>query len=233
MNTIYILSEDKTARTAMAAALKKKDYLVYECTALDELRAKSILARPDLLLLEIRPGDDREYDLVWDIRTDCRTGQFPVIVVAPEASEEDIMAAFENGADDFIMNPYASRELLTRVKIRLNAGKPAASQVIQLGTIRLDTGSHEVFMDEGKVYLTSREYRLLLFFMENPGIVLTREEIMYRVCGKADMDKAKSRSPDMMICILRRKLGAQGGRIKTVRAAGYLMVPGEGQYPET
>jgi len=223
MKTIYILSEDKPARTAIAAVLKKKDYLVYECAAPDELRANVDHVPPDLLLLEIRPEDARGYDLVWDIRTDCRTGRFPIIVVAPEASEEDIMTAFENGADDFIMDPYASRELLTRVKIRLNAGKPAVPQVLQLGAIRLNTGTHEVFADEKKVYLTAREHRLLLLFMQNPGIVLTGEEMTHRICGKADTDKVRGRSVDMLVCTLRRKLGAQGGRIKTVRAAGYLM----------
>jgi len=240
MRMVYIVTGDVPAHKAMAGTLRKSGFSACVCGSQDEFLEKSGLVRPDLLLLGSGAGEVSSAGkgrragkgsmtaagLVRHIRSECRAGTagyFPVILVAPDASAEEILGAFGDGVDDFITNPYHAGELLARVRLLLEGRKPAPPQVLELGAVRLDAGTHEVFSEGVKVYLTAREYRLLLFFMQNPGIVLNREEMMYRICGKADPDRVKGRSVDMTVCTLRRKLGAQGSRIESVRAAGYLM----------
>ncbi len=224
MKIVYILSEDASARRAIAETLGNERYMLCECKEADEFREKSKLIMPDLILLDPRSGNGKGQEPVFEIRAKCRK-KFFVVLVMPDMSAEEMISAFENGADDFITDPYNSVELLARVNILLENKKLANNEILEQGQIRLNPANHEVFADKEKVYLTFKEYQLLFLFMRNPDNVLTKETIMRKIFGKAD--QMKSRSADMLVCNLRRKLGEQGSLIRTVRSVGYIMVSAE------
>lgn len=141
-------------------------------------------------------------------------------MVTAKASEIDTVKGLELGADDYIAKPFGIMELLSRVKAILRRVNPRPGDaVLTFEKISLDLERHTCLADGASVELTYKEYELLKLFLSNPKIVLSRERIMNAVW---DTEFAgESRTVDMHIKTLRRKLGDAGSHIVTVRNVGY------------
>lgn len=174
---------------------------------------------PDLMLLDIGLPDGDGYQLCQSIRQQY---DFPIIFLTAREEEEDVVHAFDLGADDYIIKPFRNRELLSRIKNVLRRGNKER-EVLQCGNIVLDVESGKVMVSGVEVALTRLEYKILSSMMSYPDKLFTRDEILsdiWDISGNFVNDNTLS----VTIKRLREKLGDTEGRIiKTVRGMGYRM----------
>ena len=157
-----------------------------------------------------------------ELKQDARTREIPIIILTAKGEEADIVAGLELGADDYVTKPFSPRVFLARLRavLRRRQAEPApASDSLELHEMTIHPGRHEVLVQGRPVDLTATEFRLLHFLARRPGWVFTRAQIVQGVQGE---DYAVSdRAVDVQIVGLRKKLGAAGQYIETVRGVGY------------
>ena len=222
MATIYIVEDDVNIREIERYALKNSGYQVeeFECGADLFKRLESKV--PALILLDIMLPNEDGLDILTKIRADKNTAKVPIIMVTAKTSELDKVKGLDLGADDYISKPFGVMELISRVKALLRRSNAASEEkTLALGEIQIDNEKHCVYVGNRLCELTYKEFELLKMMMQNVGIVLTRDRIMDRVWG-TDYE-GESRTLDMHIKTLRKKLGEEGIRIKTVRNVGYVL----------
>lgn len=220
MQTIFCVEDDANIRELVVYALHASGFAAegFDCTAgLYERLEKEL---PSLLLLDVMlPGEDG-ITALKNLRQNARTADLPVILLTAKNAEYDKVSGLDSGADDYVTKPFGVMELISRVKAVLRRVEKAAPEdAIRLGPIQLDSRRRAVSVDGEEVSLTFKEFELLHYLMQNPELVLSREKIMAAVWG-FDFE-GESRTVDMHIKTLRRKLGAAGAQIGTVRGVGY------------
>ena len=190
----------------------------------EEALAKVARKLPDLILLDLMlPGIDG-LDVCRKLKGNPTTRSIPVVMVSAKGEEADVVAGLELGADDYIVKPFSPRVLVARVKAALRRGSDpedgdTADAPLRIGGITLNPSRREVAVDGSPISLTRTEFDLLSLLMKRPGRVFTRGQIIDAVRGE---DYAVTdRSVDVQVLGLRRKLGAQGEVIETVRGVGY------------
>ena len=186
--------------------------------ALSQVRGKT----PDLVVLDLMlPGLDG-LEVCKAIKNAPATRHLPVIMLTAKGEEADIVTGLELGADDYITKPFSPRVMTARVKavLRRKHARPSDdTEVIEICGLVIHPGRHEVLVGEEPVALTSTEFRVLHALARRPGWVFTRQQISATVHG--DDYPVTDRSVDVQIVALRRKLGAAGECIETVRGVGY------------
>ena len=220
MSLIYILEDDKNIQEIESYAIKGNGY---DVRAFDDTEAFDRGMRemkPDLLLLDVMlPGGDG-LSVLKRLRSDNDTKELPVILVTAKDSEIDTVKGLDLGADDYITKPFGVMELMSRIKAIMRRIRPMSDDVVlKYKNICLDQDRRICLMDKESVELTFKEYELLRLFLSNLGIVLTREIIMETVWG-TDFT-GESRTVDMHIKTLCKKLKEAGSLIITVRNVGY------------
>ncbi len=216
---IYIVEDDVNIRQMESYALQNSGYETAEFETGAAFFEACRRERPDLVLLDIMlPGDDG-LQILKLLRQDTRLQAIPVIMVTAKTTEWDKVKGLDNGADDYITKPFGIMELLSRVKAVLRRYQRIDNTILRFGSIMLDDDQHLVTVDGEPCELTFKEYELLKCLLANQRIVMTREKLMDKVWG---MDyEGETRTVDMHIKTLRKKLGAGGELIKTVRNVGY------------
>lgn len=177
---------------------------------------------PDAIVLDLMlPGVDG-LEVCRQIKSDKATRNIPIVMLTAKGEERDVVAGLEQGADDYIAKPFSPRVLVARVKavLRRKASEPAdAMAVLKAGELGIHPGRREVTVGGEPVTLTFTEFGILHFLARRPGWVFTRGQIVDGVQGQ---DVAVTdRSVDVHIVALRRKLGAVGELVETVRGVGY------------
>lgn len=175
---------------------------------------------PELIVLDIMlPGMDG-VEILKKLRTDPKYQEIPVIMATAKGTEMDKISGLNSGADDYLVKPFGVMEMVARVNavLRRAAKAPPASQ-FTVGRIVLKEKEHIVIADGNNVELTHKEFDMLRFFMQNPGIVLSRDALMRAIWGVDYI--GETRTVDMHIKTLRQKLGSAGSQIKTVIGVGY------------
>lgn len=220
MSLIYILEDDKNIQEIESYAIKGNGYDVRAFDDTEAFDRGMQEMKPDLLLLDVMlPGEDG-LSVLKRLRSDNGTKELPVILVTAKDSEIDTVKGLDLGADDYITKPFGVMELMSRIKAIMRRIKPTSDDmVLKYKNIYLDQERRRCLVDEENVELTFKEYELLRLFLSNLGIVLTRETIMETVWGTDFM--GESRTVDMHIKTLRRKLKEAGSLIITVRNVGY------------
>ncbi len=219
MALIYIVEDDESIREIEEIAFKNSNYAVCAFAKATELYKKLEEILPDLILLDIMLPGESGYDIVKKIRANPTTRPIPIIMVTAKTAEMDLVRGLDLGADDYIRKPFSVMELIARVRALLRRTDSDESDVLRIGEIMIDHARHMVFVGDQQLELTFKEYELLRYLMMNPGVVLSRDAIMLQVWG-TDFE-GESRTVDVHIQTLRRKLGEEGSRIRTVRNVGY------------
>jgi len=158
------------------------------------------------------------------LKGDAATRDIPVIMLTAKGEEEDVIAGFDAGADDYVTKPFRPKVLLARVKAVLRRGaahRVGKDETLEFDNIFIHPGRHEITVDGKPVDLTRTEFRILHFLASRPGWVFTRSQIVRSVHG--DDYPVTGRSVDVQVAALRRKLGEAGKLVQTVRGIGYKM----------
>ena len=143
-------------------------------------------------------------------------------MASAKGTEYDKVIGLDLGADDYLAKPFGMMEMVSRVKAVLRRATPREqTRILRVGALMLDPGEHTVTVGEQRVHLTLKEFELLRTFMEKPGHVFTREQLMSSIWGSDFI--GETRTVDVHIGTLRTKLGASGDEIVTVRGVGYRM----------
>lgn len=180
---------------------------------------------PELVLLDIMlPGEDG-ISLLRRFRASAATKNIPVIMLTAKGAEYDKVQALDIGADDYVTKPFGMMELVSRIKAvlrRANRSSSGSPDMLEVGSIRMDTRKHLVNVNGQNIDLTLKEFELLNKFMMNTEVVLTREQLLTDIWGY-DFN-GETRTVDVHVRTLRQKLGAAGDMIQTVRGVGYKLV---------
>ena len=176
---------------------------------------------PDMVILDLMLPEMSGTEVCKLLRKQESTAAIPIIMVTAKGEEIDRVVGFEVGADDYLVKPFSSRELLLRIKAILRRTTPdmKSEKNLQLGSLSIDQSRHRVTVDEEEITLTSTEYKLLMVLAERPGRVQSRERLLEDIWGYSS--EADSRTVDTHITRLRAKLGEAGDMILTVRGFGY------------
>ena len=222
MALIYVVEDDVNIQEIEMFALKNSGYRVEGFGNAKDFFAKLSEKTPDLILLDVMLPDLDGLSILKKVRMVPDTKRIPVIFVSAKTSEIDKVKGLDMGADDYLAKPFGVMELISRVKALLRRSNAASEEkTLALGEIQIDNEKHCVYVGNQLCELTYKEFELLKMMMQNVGIVLTRDRIMERVWG-TDYE-GESRTLDMHIKTLRKKLGEEGTRIKTVRNVGYVL----------
>ena len=221
MALIFIIEDDDSIREIEEFALMNAGHKVLGFRCAKDFYKKIEDVIPDLCLIDIMLPDQNGNEIVRHLRRKADTKKLPIIMVTAKTSELDLVKGIEDGADDYIKKPFSVMELISRVKALLRRTSADGVKELCLDGLIVNNAKHEVSIDGKPVELTYKEYKLLSLFIANRGIVLTREIMMDEVWGT---DYAgETRTIDMHVKTLRRKLGAYGSRIKTIRNVGYVI----------
>ena len=178
--------------------------------------------QPELIVLDIMlPGKDG-VEVLREIRSNPETRKLPVIMATAKGTEIDKIQGLDAGADDYLVKPFGVMEMVSRIKAVLRrCGSDKKDKVLTIGEIMLSDKEHLVTVNGEKVVLTFKEFEILKLFMNNPGIVFSRDRLLSEVWGIDYL--GESRTVDMHIKTLRQKLGNAGSLIETVIGVGYKM----------
>ncbi|MDO4519828.1 MAG: response regulator transcription factor [Eubacteriales bacterium] len=215
---ILVVDDESRLRKLVRTFLEKKGYKVVE--AADGEEAMDIFYQEndiELILLDVMMPKMDGWAVCREIR---KNSKVPIIMLTARTDERDELLGFELGVDEYISKPFSPRILVARVEAILRrTGKSLAEDKISAGGIEIDKSAHEVHVDGELVELSFKEFELLLYFLENQGIALSREKILNSVWNYDYFGDA--RTIDTHVKKIRSKIGEKEKYIKTIWGMGY------------
>lgn len=221
---VLVVEDEAAQRDVLAYNLEAEGFAVEKSDNGDEALLLVEEGLPDLVLLDWMLPGVSGIEVCRRLKLRRETRDVPIIMLSARSEEVDRVRGLEIGADDYVIKPYSVAELMARVRAQLRRARPAAvGQKLEVGDLVLDGEAHRVFRDGKQLKLGPTEYRLLTTFMEKPGRVFSREQLLDRVWGRDIFVDA--RTVDVHIGRLRKALCLYGGNdpVRTVRGAGYAL----------
>ena len=219
---IYCVEDDSSIRDLMIYTLNSAGFEAkgFDCgdRLFDALQAET----PQLIMLDIMlPGEDG-ISILKKLRRRQGTKDIPVIMATAKGTEYDKVTGLDLGADDYLAKPFGMMEMISRVKAVLRrTGPREEAKTLTMGKLELNLETYIVLVNKERIQLTLKEHKLLRTFMENPGRVFTRDQLLEMIWGMDFI--GETRTVDVHIGTLRTKLGECGSYIETVRGVGYRM----------
>lgn len=215
---ILVVDDESRMRKLVRDFLVKNEYRVVEAEngeeALDVFYRESDIA---LIILDVMMPKMDGWEVCREIRS---TSKVPIIMLTAKSDERDELSGFELGIDEYISKPFSPRILVARVEAVLRRSMQGSAETkLEAGGIVVDKSAHIVTIDGKEVDLSFKEFELLVYFMENQGIALSREKILNSVWNYDYFGDA--RTIDTHVKKLRSKLGSKGEMIKTIWGLGY------------
>lgn len=223
---VLVVDDDKEIVRLVRGYLEKDSYEVLVAyngeAALHTIRRE----RPDCVILDLMLPDRDGYEVTRLVRADRQLAATPIIMLTARVEDTDKIVGLEMGADDYVTKPFNPREVVARVRALLRRSQleaaAATAPILASGTIRMDTGSRIVTVNEEPVDLTPTEFDILRVLLENPGYAFTRDELIERGLGYSYA--GMGRTLDSHIKNLRRKIERDHKNptlIQTVYGVGY------------
>jgi DNA-binding response OmpR family regulator len=217
MVNILIIEDDIRSAKQLQQLLKHEKYAADIAYGYEEAKIQIDKNSYALILLDWNLGDGDGLELLKEIRT--TQIDVPILMLSANSEIDDRVKVLDSGADDYLCKPYSNIELLARMRVLLRKNATEKSSTITVGNVRLDIASHQVFVDEIEVSLTTAEFDLLELFMQNQNIVLTRYQLSEHL-NKDNYTIKQSNVVDVHIKNLRKKLKNKDF-ILNVRGIGY------------
>ncbi|MBB3035607.1 MULTISPECIES: response regulator transcription factor [Hoyosella] len=222
MRSVLLAEDDEAIAAPLSRALEREGYEVRIAPNGDDALEQVLTGTWDLLLLDLGlPGMDG-LEVCRQIRSNKL--DVPVLMLTARTDEVDFVVGLDAGADDYVGKPFRLAELLARVRALLRRHGGASDEAsIEIGGLLLDKPARRVLLEGKELSLANKEYELLKLLMEHAGEVVSRDQIQREVWG--DVDLRGSKTLDMHMSWLRRKIGDEGRelgrRISTVRGVGF------------
>jgi two-component system, OmpR family, phosphate regulon response regulator PhoB len=221
MYTILIIEDERDLAELLAFNLEREGYRTF--IALDGPEGLESVARimPDLVLLDLMLPGMLGTEVCKSLKKNEPTSRIPVIMLTAKGEEIDKVVGFEVGAEDYVVKPFSTRELLLRVKavLRRTAAEVTDNPLVQVGPITIDTQRHLVAIHGDEITFTTTEFNLLHTLVKRAGRVQSRDVLLRDVWGYNFVED--TRTVDTHVTRLRTKMGEAGEMIKTVRGFGY------------
>ncbi|MBR4630191.1 MAG: response regulator transcription factor [Treponema sp.] len=218
---VYILEDDDNIRKLINYSLKSQGFEVQDFALPSAFWTALQTKNPDLLLLDIMLPEEDGISILKKLRSNPKTSTIPVIMLTAKDSEYDVVTGLDSGADDYVTKPFGMMALVSRIKAVLRRYEKSDShkELLEAGGIKIDENQHTVFAGNQQLFLTVKEFDLLVLLIKNRGNVLTREQLLESVWGLSS--EIESRTVDVHIRTLRAKLGEYEKNIETIRGVGY------------
>jgi two-component system phosphate regulon response regulator PhoB len=222
--TVLLVEDEPAQREVLAYNLEAEGFDVQRATNGEEALMLVAENPPDLILLDWMMPHVSGLEVCRRLKMRPETRLIPIIMLSARSEEVDKVRGLETGADDYVIKPYSLVELMARLRAQLRRVRPSAlGMVLEWDNISLDAETHRVIRAGQTLKLGPTEFRLLATFLEKPGRVFSREQLLDRVWGRDIY--VDSRTVDVHVGRLRKALCAFGGEdpLRTVRGAGYAL----------
>lgn len=219
---LFLLEDDSAIATGLAYSLENEGYSVSVAKSVKE--ALKIISNEDfsLYILDLTLPDGNGYDVCRAIK---KMGDYPVIFLTAYDDEVNVIMGLELGADDYISKPFRVKELMARIKTVLRRySRESAEGIIKAGNLIINTNEAKVYKNNNEIILTATEYKLLLTFLNNKGVILTRTRLLENLWD-VEGDFINDNTLTVYIKRLRDKIEDNPSKpqlIKTIRGLGYI-----------
>jgi two-component system phosphate regulon response regulator PhoB len=219
---VLVVDDESAIREMIQFSLRRAGMHAQGAADAREALAAISERKPDIILLDWMMPGVSGLELTRRLRRDPVTAEVPIIMLTARVTEDDKVAGLDAGTDDYVIKPFSPRELIARINALLRRASPANGQgLINAGDLTLDTHARRVLSGGEEIRLGPTEYRLLEFFMSNPGRAYSRAQLLDHVWGTNAY--LEERTVDVHIRRLRKALQAtaQSECVQTVRGHGY------------
>ena len=222
MKTILVVDDERNIVDLVRLYLEKDGFAVIAAADGEEALLLHRRHEPDLVILDLMLPVIDGLEVCREIR---RRGETPVLMLTARGEDIDTIVGLELGADDYVTKPFHPRTLVARVRaiLRRTEATNRGGRPIEVGSLRIDPRRREATVNERRLDLRAREFDLLVALARDPGVVLTRDALLEDVWG-TDFP-GETRTVDVHIAEVRKKLGEDAPSIETLRGIGYRLVP--------
>ena len=218
---ILVVEDDKSLLPMITYNIEKNGFQVSSATNGEDALLLMKEEIPSLAIFDWMIPAPSGLELCKIVRRKPETSNLPIIMLTAKEEEEDRVRGLDCGADDYITKPFSPAELIARIKALLRRSSSSVDQILEFEDIKIVTNQHKVYRGEARVHLGPLEYKLLKHFLENPGRVFSREQLLDSVWGRDIY--VEQRTVDTHIRRLRKAVNLNGKKnlIRTIRATGY------------
>ena len=218
---ILLAEDERSLSKALKAILTKSNYSVDCVFDGEEAVSNAMASEYDLVIMDIMMPKQDGISALKEIRS--KGNSVPVLMLTAKAEIDDKVEGLDSGANDYLTKPFATKELLARIRVLTRQPQSAGDNILKFGNLTLDRGSFELSSPKGKYRLAGKEFQMMEMLMMNPGILISTEKFMDKIWGidsEADISTAWT-----YISYLRKKLTALESdvQIKAVRNSGYTL----------
>ncbi len=219
--TILVVEDDKSLLPMITYNIEKNGFQVSSATNGEDALLLMKEEIPSLAIFDWMIPAPSGLELCKIVRRKPETSNLPIIMLTAKEEEEDRVRGLDCGADDYITKPFSPAELIARIKALLRRSSSSTDQILEFEDIKIVTNQHKVYRGKARVRLGPLEYKLLKHFLENPGRVFSREQLLDSVWGHGIY--VEQRTVDTHIRRLRKAVNLNGKKnlIRTIRATGY------------
>ena len=222
MKTILVVDDERNIVGLVRLYLEKEGFNVVAANDGEQALVQYERTDPDLVVLDVMLPELDGFEVCRELR---RRGDVPILMLTARSEDIDAIVGLELGADDYVTKPFNPRALVARVKAILRRTDVTAKggRPIQVGDLRIDPRRREAAIGDRRLDLRAREFDLLAALARDPGVVLSRDALLEDVWG-TDFP-GETRTVDVHVAEVRKKLGDDGPQVETIRGIGYRLVP--------
>ncbi len=182
MNSVFIIDDDERIRDSLKLVLEDDGFNVKTFESGEELISALDSSKPDIFILDLMLPNMTGFECAKLIRQKSNS---PILMVSARSDTHDVVAGLEAGADDYIIKPFAPKELTARMKAHLRRTKPALHEKEELnfGSLRIKVSQGQVFINDKEIYLTKTEFKMLTLMAQSPNKIISREELLEKIWG--------------------------------------------------